>query len=430
MPTVRRQRRLDSRGSWTARLELAIEADGIFRWLRNGLRVALAAVSLAGCCAGSPALAANDSYAPITNRLQALGTCGFSSVAQIGESAKGRPIYAVVFTKAPKRSLSAVPRELVISGQHGNEQVPVYATLRLMSDLASGRSGLPKRALEKVVLVFVPVVNPDGFAAAKRCNARNVDLNRNWGQPSQPETVAVTRLVERLRPNVLIDEHQWTDEDPNRPNCVEVPAYGITQEAKLARILADCAIANSPLGTVDYRPQANPTLAHRHFTGHGTGAMLVETGPGWADADRAQAYTDVVRSTVTAITGGSLDAVATMATLDNGRSRGNRWLASACLPPPARKAHSKIVNWAAVCLAAAGSALAWASRPKRKERTQVDWYVQPSRLREFSISDLIQSDLTPRDKLVIIHRCRLRPTDRPRTKAEQQIAQRYQEVKV
>jgi hypothetical protein len=429
MRTARQERRPASRGFWTARLELAKRVDELSTSLIQGLRAALIVALVAACCTGCPAFGAKDTYDLVARRVLALRTCGYASVTQIGESVQGRPIYAVVFTKARKPNLSRVPRELVISGQHGNEQIPVHAALRLMSDLANGRSGLPKHALEKAVLVFVPVVNPDGFAAARRCNARNVDLNRDWDQASQPETAAVTRLVERLRPDVLIDEHQWTDEDPNRPNCIEVPAHGMTQEARLAKTLADYAISSSPLGTVDYRPQSNHNLAHRHFTGHGTGAMLVETGPGWGEADRARAYTDVVRSTVTAITGGSPDAVATMASLRAGRSEANPWLAGVCLQPPRRDVDWNGVNWAAVCLAAVGSALAWASRPRKSARTQIDWYVEPSKFRTFTVSDLIQSDLSPRDKLVIIHRCRLRPTDRPKTK-EAQIARSGLELRV
>lgn len=419
MLTERPERRFTSPGSWTAKRESVMGMPVMP--LPARLCAILSALLLTACCTGSPVFGAKDAYTAIASRMEALRSCGFASVTQVGESAKGRPIYAVVFTKAPRAKLSSVPRELVISGQHGNEPIPIHATVRLMSDLANGKSGLPEHALEKVVLVFVPVVNPDGFVANKRCNAHDADLNRDWDRPSQPETLAISRLAERLRPNVLVDEHQWTDEDPNRPNCVEIPAYGATQEAKLAKTLAEYAVSTSPLGIVDYRPQSNPSLAHRHFTAHGTAAMLVETGPGWGETERVQAYMDVIRSTVRGVTGGSPEAIATMAALNTSKAKNGSWLTSICVQPRVRRGNWNKINWAAVCLAAVGAGLAWASKPKKSTRSQVDWYVEPSKFRAFTVSDLVQSDLTPRDKLVIIHRCRLRPTDRPKTKTERRV---------
>ena len=74
--------------------------------------------------------------------------------------------------------------------------------------------------------VFVPELNPDGHTANSRQNARGVDLNRNlptrdWaGQAtdprydpgpspaSEPETRALVRLVEDVRPIKIVTIHQ------------------------------------------------------------------------------------------------------------------------------------------------------------------------------------------------------------------------------
>ena len=48
------------------------------------------------------------------------------------------------------------------------------------SGYSSEEVGLAKRILDEVTLIVIPTVNPDGFAAKKRENANNVDLNRNF----------------------------------------------------------------------------------------------------------------------------------------------------------------------------------------------------------------------------------------------------------
>ncbi len=74
-----------------------------------------------------------------------------------------------------------------------------------------------------VDLWIIESLNPDGYAAGTRVNARGVDLNRNfpWGWQdlegatdagsaplSEPESRLAARLIRRLRPRVSIWFHQ------------------------------------------------------------------------------------------------------------------------------------------------------------------------------------------------------------------------------
>jgi N-acetylmuramoyl-L-alanine amidase len=105
---------------------------------------------------------------------------------------------------------------LVVGAVHGNEPGGKAVVARL-------RRANPPRGIG---LWLVGDLNPDGAAAGTRQNAAGVDLNRNFpyrwraaGSPfdtyhsgacplSEPESRAVARFVERVRPRVTIWYHQ------------------------------------------------------------------------------------------------------------------------------------------------------------------------------------------------------------------------------
>ena len=129
----------------------------------------------------------------------------------IGRSVRGREIVAhVVGDPAASRRL------LIVGCLHGNETAGEAITHRLRSATPPARTAL----------WLIDEANPDGCLAHTRQNARGVDLNRNspwhWRpleQPggtyysgprplSEPESRAIHRLVEQLRPDVSIWYHQ------------------------------------------------------------------------------------------------------------------------------------------------------------------------------------------------------------------------------
>jgi murein peptide amidase A len=132
-------------------------------------------------------------------------------VIVLGHSVRGRAILAhVVGSPAARR------RILVVGCVHGNEPAGEAITRRLRT--ATPRVGS--------ALWLVDEFNPDGCGASTRQNAHGVDLNRNspwhWqplehpGDPfysgprplSEPESRAINRLVNGLRPAVSIWYHQ------------------------------------------------------------------------------------------------------------------------------------------------------------------------------------------------------------------------------
>jgi hypothetical protein len=124
----------------------------------------------------------------------------------IGRSVDGAPIYAFATPAAATRY------SLVLLGrQHPPETTGGVAfdafLQRLLEDDATAQG-----FRQGVAILAFPVLNPDGLARGHwRTNTAGLDLNRDWGPLTQPETNAAARAIDhvvRNRPMIgLIDFH-------------------------------------------------------------------------------------------------------------------------------------------------------------------------------------------------------------------------------
>ena len=99
-------------------------------------------------------------------------------IRQIGESFEGRPIESVRATRATHPD--DVPAILFIGGFHGHEGSERDAWYMARALAAAAPDSEIGGLLERAVVWFVPLVNPDGREREERKNARKVDLNRNF----------------------------------------------------------------------------------------------------------------------------------------------------------------------------------------------------------------------------------------------------------
>lgn len=129
----------------------------------------------------------------------------------IGQSHEGRPIHS--FRWGEGRDVL-----MVIATIHGNEAAGTPLVRRFGRWLAEH----PDEMGGKTV-VIIPVANPDGMAANRRFNFRDVDLNRNFpagnwegvaGKPhgttplSEPESRALMRAICKYFPRRVVSIHQ------------------------------------------------------------------------------------------------------------------------------------------------------------------------------------------------------------------------------
>ena len=150
---------------------------------------------------------------------------GLVTVASAGQSGEGRELlYATVGTGPTTFWLQA--------RIHGNELHSTEAALQILDLLDSGN---PTAQLirENLTVVVIPMYNPDGAEANIRQSTTptRIDLNRDWENFAQPESVAFWRLWRDVAPALALDLHHMGQapivEDTDDLNQFQIGARSI-----------------------------------------------------------------------------------------------------------------------------------------------------------------------------------------------------------
>lgn len=209
-----------------------------------------------------------------------------------GTTPGGRDLPLVIATARPEQ-VAGQMRVLVVAGQHGDEGCPTRAALLWLRAEA-----MRAARFERVAVLLMPLINPDGLAAGTRDNGLGVDLNRDWEAQTQPETQVVMEVFGRWKPHVVVDVHGFTGVVGGRRvqsdwmEWFEVgqPGSAAQDDASrqlVARVVAQQQALGEPLRGVATHLGRHPvSLAHRHFAArHQTPAFLLETGDDRADPE-------------------------------------------------------------------------------------------------------------------------------------------------
>ena len=141
-----------------------------------------------------------------------------------GTSVEGRKLPLLILADPPLSSpAEAVARKktvvLAVGDIHAGEVDGKEALLRLAREIATGKD---KALLKELVVLMVPILNPDGNdrmskdhrrsqngppEVGTRANAQGFDLNRDFVKLESPEVRALVRLLNRWDPAVTIDTH-------------------------------------------------------------------------------------------------------------------------------------------------------------------------------------------------------------------------------
>ena len=118
----------------------------------------------------------------------------YVSAAQIGQSIEGRPI-RMMRTDA---SVDAPKTVMLVGRQHPPEVTGALAMSSFMEEIL-GMSPLAEQFRAKYDLIIIPNLNPDGVEHGHwRHNMAGIDLNRDWGPFTQPETQAAKSVIDQI----------------------------------------------------------------------------------------------------------------------------------------------------------------------------------------------------------------------------------------
>jgi len=170
----------------------------------------------------------------------------------LGRTVDGRPLDRLIIGD-PERDR---PPVWVLARQHPGESMASWWVEGFLERLLNDDDGLARHLRESATFHVVPIMNPDGSRKGYiRTNAKGVDLNRVWDDPSPesaPEVHSVLREMERTGVALALDAHG----DSDLPHSFAVipsavPAWDETMAA-IAR------------GFCDGYERANPDFQQEH----------------------------------------------------------------------------------------------------------------------------------------------------------------------
>lgn len=198
-------------------------------------------------------VSAQEIFVPSTYDAWLDGVEGKASVNrfELGRSAEGRLIEAITIGN------SAAKEQVVLVGrQHPPEVTGALAMLPFMETLMED-SELGSRFRDRFLVTAVPMLNPDGVVKGFwRHNTGGLDLNRDWGGFTQPETRLMRDLLAGMHANpdqqlrVILDFHSTNrdvfytipDELPTKPELFtrnwlkryqdRMPGYFVNRDAR------------------------------------------------------------------------------------------------------------------------------------------------------------------------------------------------------
>ncbi len=163
-----------------------------------------------GFAYGAPSFTTHDAMVDFVTGLARASA--HAQLSSLGRSQLGRDIPVLHFTReglADPEAIAALERPVIwlVAQQHGNEHAGGEAMLVLAAALATGELA---PLLERLSIVIVPRINPDGAAADQRVLASGNDLNRDHLLLSQDESRALHAAMQRLPPDVVFDHHEFS----------------------------------------------------------------------------------------------------------------------------------------------------------------------------------------------------------------------------
>ncbi len=132
------------------------------------------------------------------------------SIRPLTRTLLGRQFTLVTISREPMANAEDALRSgksivLIANAVHGNEPAGKEASQLVARDLVSGDL---QAMLDSVIVLFVPLINPDGGEVRRRTNEEGFDMNRDYVKLESQEIHAlVTQVMNEWTPDIHIDTH-------------------------------------------------------------------------------------------------------------------------------------------------------------------------------------------------------------------------------
>jgi hypothetical protein len=221
----------------------------------------------------------HDELMAFLHEVQALATDRML-IRHLTTTGEGRALPLVLLGAPPAESpatafFSGRPTVFITGNVHGNERAGREGTLQLIRELALGAAS---PLLDRVNVLIVPTLNPDGAENRTRTNTLGYDMNRDFIVTEAPEIRAIVeQILMQWWPDVYVDVH----------NGGAYP-YHLTYQATLhpGADSALVAFARGPMYQAVHRHLASRDMSLYWYSGprldQETGEWSWYTTPPWA----------------------------------------------------------------------------------------------------------------------------------------------------
>ena len=165
-------------------------------------------------------------------------------------------------------------RALLTSGAHGNEKCAVWGLLYFITDLLASSDEWASFIKGNYELDIIPVIDPWGYNNNSRNNKNDVNINRDYLSPTQPETQAVVDYIQSVKDEIFcsIDCHGTSGNYGYVSARQENPAFGEIMRVANAMFGATAddvaTVATSMSISSDYYPYSYGCMSENEGTLH------------------------------------------------------------------------------------------------------------------------------------------------------------------
>ncbi|MDT0554895.1 M14 family zinc carboxypeptidase [Patiriisocius hiemis] len=126
----------------------------------------------------------------------------FCKISVVGHSVLDKEIISIQLGHGVKKVL-------IWSQMHGNETTTTKAIFDFLGFLSHKTTSkeVVNKFLGTYTLTILPILNPDGAEAYTRNNAKDVDLNRDAQDQTEPESVVLSSVFKAFSPDLCLNMH-------------------------------------------------------------------------------------------------------------------------------------------------------------------------------------------------------------------------------